>query len=197
MTRVFTRLLMTLPFLIPACDYSTNNRSPSKEGSPMNIYGHTVESLNGAPMDLGELQGQVVLIVNLASKCGYTGQYRDLQSLQDSYEGKPFTVIGFPCNDFGGQEPGGSETIEACAAGYGADFPIMAKVQVKAGDGQSPVYAALSSTMEEAPSWNFGKYLVDAQGQPVAFFGSSINPDSPQVRTQIDALLTGTKGGKS
>lgn len=163
----------------------------------MNIYTHTVQSLSGAPMDLGVLQGKVVLMVNLASKCGYTSQYRDLQALQDSYEGKPFTVIGFPCNDFGGQEPGAPETIEACAAGYGADFPIMAKVKVKAGDGQSPVYAALSSAMEEAPSWNFGKYLVDAQGQPVAFFGSSINPDSPQVRTQIDALLAGTNGGQS
>ncbi len=197
MRRIFTRLLMTLPFLIPACDYRTTSRSPSKEGIPVNIYGHTVESLSGAPMDLRELQGQVVLMVNLASKCGYTGQYQDLQSLQNSYEGKPFTVIGFPCNDFGSQEPGGPETIEACAAGYGADFPIMAKVQVKPGDGQSPVYAELSSTMGAAPSWNFGKYLVDAQGQPVAFFGSSINPDSPEVRTQIDALLAGTNGGES
>ena len=197
MRRIFTSLLMTLPFLIPACDYRSTSRSPSKEGSPINIYTHTVQSLSGAPMDLGVLQGKVVLMVNLASKCGYTSQYRDLQVLQDSYEGKPFTVIGFPCNDFGGQEPGGAETIEACAAGYGADFPIMAKVQVKAGDGQSPVYAALSSTMDEVPSWNFGKYLVDAQGQPVAFFGSSINPDSPQVRTQIDALLAGSNGDQS
>jgi glutathione peroxidase len=197
MRRIFTSLFMAVPFLILACDYRTTSRSPSKEGNSMNIYSHTVDSLSGAPVDLGELQGQVVLIVNLASKCGYTGQYRDLQSLQNSYEGKPFTVIGFPCNDFGGQEPGGPETIEACAAGYGADFPIMAKVQVKAGDGQSPVYADLSSTMGDAPSWNFGKYLVDAQGQAVAFFGSSINPDSTEVRSQIDALLAGTNGDES
>ena len=194
---VLTCLCVCHMLLIAACDYRTVSRSQEQEGSAIDIYSHTVDSLNGTSVNLGEFQGQVLLIVNLASQCGYTSQYRDLQALQEDYAGKPFTVIGFPSNDFGGQEPGGPETIQACAAGYGADFPIMAKVEVKAGEAQSPVYADLESALGVSPTWNFGKYLVDAQGKPAAFFGSSINPNSDEVRAEVDALIVSKKAGGS
>ena len=193
--RVLSRVVLAVPMLLAACDFRTVTRGQEKEGVAIDIYGHSVHDLGGELVPLEQYRGQVVLVVNLASKCGYTGQYANLQSLQKDYADKPFTVLGFPCNDFGGQEPGGRESIEACAAGYGADFPIMAKVQVKSGDGQSPVYRDLAAAMDVGPKWNFGKFLVGPDGAPVAFFGSSVKPDSAEVRAAIDGAMSSRAGG--
>lgn len=200
--------LMALTLLC-ACDHrivtapprSDANASASESHSPqvhpMNIHSLTVSDLSGAPAALSQFNGKVTLIVNLASECGFTPQYRNLEALQRAYEGKPFTVIGFPCNDFGGQEPGGAAEITACATNYGATFPIMGKVRVRegagegAGEGQSPLYAALAAAVGEAPEWNFGKYLVGRDGRPIAFIGTAVEPDCPAVRAMIDEALAG------
>ena len=197
MWRHVTRLAMAVPMLLAACDFRTVTRNAESEGAEIDIYRHEVKDLRGDHVSLSQFRGQVVLLVNLASQCGYTGQYGNLQKLQDDLRDQPFTVIGFPCNDFGGQEPGGADSIETCAAGYGADFPIMEKVQVKSGAGQSPVYQDLAASLDATPSWNFGKYLIGADGVPIAFFGSSVKPDSEKVRTEISAAIQAHLGGGS
>lgn len=186
---MFSQVIFAVPRLLAACDFRAVTRRHDKAGAQVDFFGHSVRGLSGQEVSLERFRGRVVLVVNLASKCGYTGQYANLQKLQKEYEGQPFSVIGFPCNDFGGQEPGGYESIEACAAGYGADFPIMGKVQVKAGVGQSEVYRDLAASIGAQPNWNFGKYLVGADGIPRAFYGSSVKPDSEEVRAAIDAAI--------
>jgi len=195
--RIGSRVILAVPMLLAACDFRTVTRQHDKEGVQIDFYKHSVRDLSGQDVSLEQFRGQVVLVVNLASKCGYTGQYANLQKLQKEYEGQPFSVIGFPCNDFGGQEPGGRESIEACAAGYGADFPIMGKVQVKAGAGQSEVYRDLAASIGAQPKWNFGKYLVGPDGTPIAFYGSSVKPDSEEVRSAIDAAMPSSAGASS
>lgn len=193
--RIISRVIFAVPLLLAACDFRTVTRQNEKDSVPIDFYRHSVLDLRGQEVSLEKFRGQVVLVVNLASKCGYTGQYADLQKLQKEYEGQPFSVIGFPCNDFGGQEPGGYESIEACAAGYGADFPIMGKVQVKAGIGQSEVYRDLAASIGAQPNWNFGKYLVGPDGMPRAFYGSAVKPDSEEVRAAIGAAIASSVGG--
>jgi glutathione peroxidase len=109
--------------------------------------------------------------------------------LHERYASQGFSVVGFPCNDFGGQEPGDAEAITACATGYGATFPIMEKVSVVEGDSQFTIYSDLFEATGALPEWNFGKYLVDQHGTPIAFFGSRIEPLSTELTDRIDALL--------
>ena len=154
------------------------------------VYDLTVTSLDGAEIDLGAYRGKVTLVVNVASQCGYTPQYAGLQQLHDEFADRGFAVLGFPSNEFGGQEPGSAEEIRAfCSENYSVDFPMFAKCAVKAGDGQSPVYAALSSATGEEPSWNFCKYLVGRDGRAIAFFPSRTAPDAPDLRKAIEAAL--------
>ena len=155
----------------------------------MNIYNHPINDLRGTPVDTNTFDGKVTLVVNLASKCGLTPQYEDLQALHERYASQDFSVVGFPCNDFGGQEPGDADAITACATGYGASFPIMDKVSVVEGDAQCAMYRDLQKETGALPEWNFGKYLVDQQGMPVAFFGSRVEPLSAEITDRIDALL--------
>ena len=157
--------------------------------APHTIYTLGCNDVQGGQAGLQQFDGNVTLLVNVASHCGYTGQYTTLQALQERYADKAFSVVAFPCNDFGGQEPGDAKSINACAATHGATFPIMEKCVVKAGPGQSPIYTMLAAATDTLPRWNFGKYLVNAQGTPVAFFGSSIDPMDATVTDQIDALL--------
>lgn len=136
--------------------------------------------------------GQVLLVVNTASKCGFTPQYEGLEALHAELSPRGFAVLGFPSNDFMGQEPGSEEEIaEFCTNTYGVRFPMFEKVVVR-GDDAVPLYRELAEATGEAPGWNFHKYLLNREGQVVASFGSRTRPDDPALRAEIDKLLSGS-----
>lgn len=144
--------------------------------------------LDGSPLAADAVSGKVVLFVNVASECGYTRQYAGLQSLQEALEDKGFTVVGVPCNQFGGQEPGTAEQIASfCERSYRVTFPLLAKQDVNGGE-RSPLYRALVGEGAEV-RWNFEKFLVDRSGQVVARFGSRCEPESAELRAAIEAAL--------
>ena len=152
-------------------------------------------TLDGEPTTLGGLTaGRAALVVNVASRCGLTPQYSRLEALQQEYAGRGFTVIGVPCNQFMGQEPGTAEEISAfCSATYGVTFPMTEKVEVN-GDGAAPLYQQLTeapdASGEAGPvQWNFEKFLLAADGSVVDRFRPRTEPDSPEVRAAIEALL--------
>jgi glutathione peroxidase len=154
-----------------------------------------VSTLQGEDTTLGALTGgRPALVVNVASRCGLTPQYARLEELQEEYGPRGFTVVGVPCNQFAGQEPGTAEEIAGfCSATYGVTFPMTAKVDVN-GEGAHPVYQRLTETPdadgEAGPvQWNFEKFLVDGDGAVVARFRPMTDPGAPEVRTAIEALL--------
>ena len=187
--RVHLWTITFLSLLLSACDGRVVHSPPDLLDTAPDAIDAPTRQLNGGEVDMSAFRGDVLLIVNVASRCGYTGQYRGLQELQDRYGSAGFRVIGFPCNEFGGQEPGGPESIRACAAEHEATFMLMEKVQVLSGPDQSPVYAQLQGVTGELPRWNFGKYLVDRTGHPVAFFGTRIDPLSTELTDHIELLL--------
>ena len=153
------------------------------------FYSLKTNTLAGKPADLGQFAGKVTLVVNVASQCGYTPQYKGLEALHEELKGKGFSVLGFPSNDFGGQEPGSPEEIQAfCQKNYGVTFPMFGKLVTKAGPGQSEVYAYLGKT-GNLPNWNFCKYLVGKDGKVIAFFPSKVAPDSKELREAIEQAL--------
>ena len=169
-------------FLAPSVEFST----PMGTGS---FYDLKVTTLDGRPADLSDYRGKVVLVVNVASQCGYTPQYAGLEKLHKELAPRGFAVLGFPSNDFGGQEPGTAEEIATfCKRTYDVTFPMFAKVVTKAGQGQSPVYAFLGES-GSLPQWNFSKYVVDKIGKVEAFFPSRIAPDAPELRAAIEKAL--------
>jgi glutathione peroxidase len=154
------------------------------------LYDLQVHSLNGQPVDLGQYKGHVVLVVNVASKCGFTPQYAGLEKLYLDYQAKGFFVLGFPANDFAHQEPGTPEQIAAfCTGKYNVTFPMFEKVVTK-GPGQSPVYQFLTTGFPP-PSWNFCKYLIDPTGKVLKFFPSKVKPQDKELTDAIDAALKG------
>jgi len=154
------------------------------------LYELKVNSLDGKPVDLGQYKGHVVLVVNVASKCGFTPQYAGLEKLYLDYKDKGFVILGFPANDFGHQEPGTPEEIAAfCTSKYSVTFPMFEKVVTK-GPGQSPVYQFLTTGFP-APTWNFCKYLVDPNGKVLKEFPSKVKPDDKELTDAIDAALKG------
>jgi len=150
--------------------------------------------LNGKHASLSAYAGKVVLAVNTASKCGLTPQYEGLQKLHDRYSPQGFTVLGFPCNQFFHQEPGGADEIQSfCSINYGVTFPLFAKIDVK-GANQHPLYAILSDFPDDAGkagnvTWNFEKFLVDKDGQVVRRFRPKVVPEDPQIIEAIESLL--------
>ncbi|MET3963880.1 glutathione peroxidase [Marmoricola sp. OAE513] len=161
----------------------------------MSILDASVARLDGTPSTLRELTGgRPALLVNVASKCGLTPQYGGLERLQETYGGPRFTVVGFPCNQFLGQEPGTSEEIaEFCSATYGVTFPMTEKIDVN-GDDRHQVYLGLVESPNEKGeagdvAWNFEKFLVDADGTVVARFSPTVEPEDPQVIAAIEATL--------
>jgi glutathione peroxidase len=156
------------------------------------VLDYKMKRLDGSEQSLRDYQGQVLLLVNVASKCGLTPQYDGLEKLYAKYKGKGFSVLGFPANDFMGQEPGSdAEIADFCRSTYGVDFPMFSKITVK-GDGKHPLYQELTGM--PAPiggevAWNFQKYLVDRKGSVVAKFDPRTAPDDPALVAQIEELL--------
>jgi glutathione peroxidase len=149
-----------------------------------------VKTLEGDPAPLDKWKGKVVLIVNTASQCGFTPQYAGLEALQKELEPKGFSVLGFPCNQFGGQEPGDAKEIRSfCTDHFQVTFPLFEKLNVKPGDGQAPLYAWLQESTGQSPNWNFCKYLVGKDGKVIQFWQSKITPEAPELRTAIDKAL--------
>jgi len=153
------------------------------------FYDLKTKTLLGKSGDLGQYKGKVSLVVNVASKCGFTPQYEGLEKLQREMKGKPFNVLGFPSNDFGAQEPGTAEEIaQFCKLTYDVTFPMFEKVVTKSGAGQSPIYAFLGQS-GKLPAWNFSKYVIDKTGKISAFFPSDVTPEDPRLRDAITKAL--------
>jgi glutathione peroxidase len=150
--------------------------------------------LDGRPGRLSDYKGQVVLAVNVASRCGFTPQYAGLEALQEKYSPRGFTVLGFPCNQFFGQEPGSADEIqEFCSVNYGVTFPLFAKLDVK-GANQHPLYSILTESPDDSGkagnvSWNFEKFLVGRDGRVVRRFRSKVTPEDPRLVEAIESLL--------
>jgi glutathione peroxidase len=158
--------------------------------SPVSFYALQTQTLEGKPADLGDYSGKVTLIVNVASECGFTPQYKGLEKLHRELGDRGFAVLGFPSNDFGGQEPGSSEDIRTfCTTKYKVSFPLFEKVVTQAGAGQSPVYAELQKQAKALPDWNFCKYLVARDGRVLKFYKSKVKPDDAGLRKDIEAAL--------
>ena len=160
-----------------------------KQNASESIYSITINSLQGHPIDLSEFKGRKILFVNVASKCGFTPQYRELQQLHDTYKDQ-LVVIGVPCNQFGKQEPGTSNEIkEFCQVNYGVSFPITEKIDVK-GSQQHPLYTwltkkAINGKKNSTVRWNFQKYLIDEKGDFLDYFYSITKPLNPRITSYL------------
>lgn len=154
------------------------------------LYDLPVRTLEGEETNLREHGGKVTLVVNVASRCGLTGQYAALEKIADKYRAQGFEVLAFPSGDFGGQEfAEASQIREFCSTRYGVSFPMFEKTRVKAGEGQSTVFECLGTKTGELPGWNFGKYLVSRDGKTAQFFASTMAPDSARVIEAIEKAL--------
>jgi glutathione peroxidase len=154
-----------------------------------NVQDIAVKDIDGKETAMKAYGGKVLLIVNVASECGYTPQYAGLQALHEKMSGKGLAVLGFPCNDFGGQEPGSETEIKTfCSLNYKVTFPMFAKVSIK-GDAKHPLYAALQSAAGGEVGWNFEKFLIGKDGKVLQHFGSDVEPDSPELKAAIEAAL--------
>jgi glutathione peroxidase len=160
----------------------------------MSIYDPSVHTLTGDETTVGQFRDKAVLVVNVASKCGLTPQYEGLERLQETYGDRGFTVLGFPCNQFAGQEPGSSEEIATfCSTTYGVTFPLMEKVEVN-GEGRHPIYEELTAVPDDDGEagdvqWNFEKFLVAPGGAVVRRFRPMVDPEAPEVVDAIEAVL--------
>jgi glutathione peroxidase len=160
----------------------------------MSIYDAPVESLAGELTSLADYKGKALLIVNVASQCGLTPQYAGLQELHNTYGDRGFEVLGFPCNQFGAQEPGTSDEIKTfCETNYGVSFPMFSKIEVN-GDNRHPLYEELTQTEDSEGkagdiAWNFEKFLIAKDGTVVARFAPAVAPDDPALVGAIDTEL--------
>lgn len=177
------------------CARPSAERPPEKTNPPVqpmsnaSLHALHARSLDGKDVDLSQYAGKVVLVVNTASECGYTPQYAGLEKLYEEYAPKGLVVLGFPCNDFGGQEPGGAAEIASfCKKNYGVSFPMFEKVSITDPGKRHPVYQFLTHDAP-APQWNFHKFLVDKAGHVVGSFPSKVSPDSTTLREAIDKAL--------
>ncbi len=187
--------IASLLFLAVAFTASTAGAQSSATDVPAALN-FTMKTLDGEQVELSKYKGNVVMFVNVASKCGRTPQYKQLQALHKQYGSKGLSIVGVPCNQFGGQEPGtASEIAEFCQKNYGVEFDMLAKVDVK-GESQSDLYAHLTG-LDLKPAgkgdvkWNFEKIVLDRSGTPIARFGSKVKPDSKEVVSAIETALAG------
>jgi glutathione peroxidase len=158
------------------------------------IYDYTLKSIDGQPVALSQYQGKVLLVVNVASKCGFTPQYTALESLYEKYKDRGLVIVGIPANNFGAQEPGTNDEIKTfCSRTYHVSFPMMSKVSVK-GDDKTPLYEFLTDKSANPQiggeiQWNFTKFLFARNGQPLSRFEPNVTPDSPQVISAVESAL--------
>ena len=188
LARCFSILCLSL---LPSCSWFFVKEVPKTEApAEMTLHGFKVESLDAGPVDLAKYKGDVLLVVNVASECGFTPQYEGLEALEKEISPKGFHVLGFPSNEFGGQEPGDPAAIRKfCTEKYSVSFPMFAKTVTKPGETQSAVYKYLSGDTGKAPGWNFCKYLVGRDGKVIAFFDSRVKPSSAELRGAIEQAL--------
>ena len=191
--RAFTALALVGGVTIGVA-FAASDPAPDAKGAT--VLDHKVETLSGAEADLAQYRGKVVLVVNVASKCGYTPHYAGLQKIYEQYKDDGLVILGFPSNQFGGQEPGSPAEIAAfCKKNYGVEFPLMGKVRVKDdGDGEAiPLYKELTAEgATDDPGdvkWNFEKFLIGRDGKPVARFRSKVKPESKEMLSAIEAEL--------
>ncbi len=182
------RTLLTLVLTVASATLFA--QAPAGNGSRgPSLYDMKTETLLGKPADLGDFRGKVTLVVNVASYCGYTPQYKGLEALHRELSPKGFAVLGFPSNDFGEQEPGSAEEIATfCKRTYDVTFPMFSKVVTRPGNAQSPIYTLLSQS-GYVPTWNFAKYLLGKDGRVIAFYPSDVTPESPLLRLAISKAL--------
>lgn len=179
-------VLLLLGGNIQAQSKKNTNAKKEKIMDTKSIYQFKVEDLYGETFDFSTLKGKKILIVNTASKCGFTPQYEQLEAIYKEYKNKGFTVIGFPANNFNAQEPGTNQEIETfCKLNYGVTFPMMAKISVKGAD-MSPIYKFLTQkdkngVKDSEVKWNFQKYLIDEKGHLVEVYYSKTKPDAPEI----------------
>lgn len=188
-------LTLILSVFVLICFWSCNTQTqpaatpvqdPDPDNEQKNIYGFTVTDLDGVPFDFAALKGKKVMIVNTASQCGNTPQYKDLQTVYDKYKDQNFVVVGFPANNFGSQEPGSNEEIATfCEQNFGVTFPMMSKISVK-GDDMHPVYQFLTQKSENGyldsdVKWNFQKYLINEEGVLEKVIDPKTLPTNPEI----------------
>ena len=153
------------------------------------VHEFTLNSIDGKPVSLAEFKGKVVLIVNVASRCGFTPQYTGLEALYEKYKDQGFVIVGVPANNFGAQEPGTNEEIKTfCTRKYNVSFPMLAKVSVK-GDDITPLYKYLTETKGGDVKWNFTKFLIGKDGQVAERFESAVKPDDPALTAAVESAL--------
>ena len=168
---------------------NTESTTTANQIAAKSIYEFKVEALDGSTIDFSKFKGKKILVVNTASQCGYTPQYEGLEKLYETYKDK-LVIVGFPANNFGGQEPGSNTEIgEFCKKNYGVTFPMAAKISVK-GDDRAPIYKWLCSKAENGVldaeiGWNFGKFLLDENGKLIAYFPSKVTPMSEELTSKI------------
>jgi glutathione peroxidase len=183
-------IMLAVLFALPGAALAETGGKETRE--PDSLLGLEARRLGGGTEALERYRGEVLLVVNTASRCGYTDQYDGLQVLYDRYRDRGFSVLGFPSNDFGGQEPGSDSQIRTfCRLNYGVEFPMFSKVRVKGTDAH-PVYAYLTSLPEPIGGpvkWNFQKYLVDRKGKVVARYAPGVDPQDARLLEEIERLL--------
>jgi len=189
MCGLITRAVLAATISGAACAPGFAARPGPDAGS---VYDVEMSRIDGTPQNLGEYEGKVLVIVNVASKCGLTPQYEGLQELYEEHAGDGLVVLGFPANNFGGQEPGTNKEIASfCEANYGVSFPMFEKVSVK-GEDRCALYdylVGLPEPLGGEPKWNFTKFVVDREGRVVARFEPRVGPDNPEFRRTIASLL--------
>src|SRR5207244_9973861 len=186
--RAITMKLITAIVLAILAGTQSKPTGSTKVPAALNF---TMNSIDGRPVDLSKYQGRVVLMVNVASQCGYTPQYEGLEGLHKKYAAKGLSILGFPANDFGAQEPGtNSEIAQFCKQNYGVEFDMFSKIVVK-GSGQAPLYKYLTShpKFRGEVDWNFEKFLIGKNGEVIARFKSDVEPDSKEMTRVIATAL--------
>ena len=186
-------MLMAFSITSYACSKRNENQNnmTSKKSDPINISDSKIKTIDGQEKLISDFKGKVLLIVNVASKCGYTPQYEALEKIYETYKDKGFEILAFPSNDFGGQEPGTNEEIQSfCKTTYNVTFPLFDKVKVLGSD-KIPLYTKLINFEPAGDiSWNFEKFLIDKNGNVVGRFKSKVKPDSEEITKQIDSEIS-------
>jgi glutathione peroxidase len=186
-----TKVIVTVMFCLLLCTVALMAGEKS-------VFDFTLNTIDGQPAPLATYKGKVVMLVNVASRCGYTPQYTALESIYEKYKDRGFVIIGIPANNFGAQEPGTNQEIKTfCQSKYSVTFPMMSKVSVK-GDDKTPLYQLLTDKAASPKTggeiqWNFTKFLVGPDGQIIARFESAVTPDSPEVAAAIEKALASLK----